>query len=85
MGGFLGVGLVVVVQSVTAAPLLLAFFLITGLRLSFEIPATMSANWLFRFAANDIAPNPNAITRRLMMVLVLPWQFLSVGSLGRFH
>jgi hypothetical protein len=84
LGGYLGVGLVVVVQAaandLTKLPLLLAFFLITGLRLVFDIPATMAANWAFRFSANDITPSPNSVVRRLMMMLVLPWQLLPVGS-----
>lgn len=80
LGGYLGVGLVLVAQSAAAAPLLLAFFLITGLRLAFEIPAAMSANWAFRFAANDIVPSPSAVTRRLMMLLVLPCAFVPAGS-----
>ncbi len=44
LGGYLGVGLVVVAQSAegdpSQIPLLMAFFLITGLRLAFDIPAT---------------------------------------------
>ncbi len=84
LGGYLGVGLVIVSQAaesdLTKLPLLLAFFLITGLRLVFDIPATMGANWAFRFSANNITPNPNSIGRRLMMMLVLPWQLLPVGS-----
>ena len=85
LGGFLGVGLVLVAQSIqsgpTEVPLLLAFFLISGLRLAFDIPATTAANWAFRFYANDLVPSPNAIARKLLLFVVLPWQFLPVGSL----
>ena len=84
LGGYLGVGLVVVAQSsernLTQIPLLLAFFLISGLRLAFDIPTTAGANWAFRFSANNIMPTPNSVARRLMMMVVLPWQFLPVGS-----
>jgi hypothetical protein len=85
LGGYVGIGLVIVAQSAATdlaqIPLLLAFFLITGLRMAFDIPATTAANWAFRFSANDIQPSPNSVARRLMMMLVLPWQFMPVGSL----
>ncbi len=83
LGGYLGVGLVLVAQAAEGGlklvPLLLAFFLISGLRLAFDIPASTAANWAFRFSANDITPSPNAVARRLMMLLVLPWQLLPVA------
>ena len=79
LGGYLGVGLVLVAQAaegdVKQVPLLLAFFLISGLRLAFDIPASAAANWSFQFSANRHRPSPNAVARRLMMLLVLPWQF----------
>lgn len=84
LGGFLGVGLVVVAQSVETnskqVPLLLAFFLISGLRLAFDMPANVAANWAFRFSAIDVTPSANSVARRLMMFFVLPWQLLPVGS-----
>jgi hypothetical protein len=84
LGGFLGVGLVIVARAAeddrNQIPLLLAFFLISGLRLAFDIPAVATANWAFRFSANDISPSPNSVARRLMMLLVLPWQLLPPGS-----
>ena len=83
LGGFLGVGLVVAAQSVAGdpseIPLLLAFFIVVGLRLAFDIPAALAANWAFYFSAIRATPGPNAVARRLMMMLVLPWQFLPVG------
>lgn len=86
LGGFLGVGLVVVAQSAASnpaeIPLLLALFLIIGLRLSFDIPAVASANWAFRFVANNLTPTPNSVARRLMMILVLPWQLLPTTTLS---
>jgi hypothetical protein len=84
LGGYLGVGLILVAEAAEGdgrqLPLLLAFFLISGLRLAFDIPASPAANWAFQFWANDIAPSPNAVARRLMMMLILPWQLLPVGS-----
>jgi len=84
LGGYLGVGLVLVAQAAAGdlkqVPLLMAFFLISGLRLAFDMPASPAANWAFQFSANDVAPSPNAVARRLLMLLVLPWQLLPVGS-----
>jgi hypothetical protein len=84
LGGYLGVGLVLVAQAAEGdlkqVPLLLAFFLISGLRLAFDTPASPAANWAFQFSANDITPSPSAVARRLLMLLVLPWQLLPAGS-----
>jgi hypothetical protein len=84
LGGYLGVGLVLVAQAAEGdlkhVPLLMAFFLISGLRLAFDMTASPAANWAFQFSANDIAPSPGAVARRLLMLLVLPWQLLPVAS-----
>lgn len=84
LGGYLGVGLVIAAQTAAGdlkqIPLLLGFFLISGLRLVFDTPAATTANWIFRYSANDITPSPNAVARRLLMLCVLPWQLLPVGS-----
>ncbi len=44
------------------------------------MPASPAANWAFQFSANNIAPSPSAVARRLLMLLVLPWQLLPVGG-----
>ncbi len=59
-----------------AVPLLIAFFLITGLRLVFDIPAVLSANWLFRLAIEKAEPSPAAIMRRLMLWMSLSWEIV---------
>lgn len=86
LGGYLGIGLVLVAQTargdVSRIPLLMAFFLISGLRLAFDVPASPSANWAFQFSANDVKPSPNAVARKLMLAAVLPWQFLPLGNWG---
>jgi hypothetical protein len=70
-----------------AIPLLIAFFILTGLRFVFDRPAALDANWLFRFAANSPEPEPRSIAKRLMLWATLPWEIavllpLSVGRLG---
>jgi hypothetical protein len=91
-GGYLGIGLVMVAQAVFdganalfAVPLLLAFFLLSGLRLVFEIPAVLSANWVFRVAPADPQPTPEAIARRFLLLAVLPWQIFLLGPVAARH
>jgi hypothetical protein len=57
-----------------AIPLLIAFFMVSGLRFVFDRPAALDANWLFRFAANSPEPEPRRIAKRLMLWATLPWQ-----------
>ncbi len=59
-----------------AVPLLIAFFLITGLRFVFEMPAVLNANWVFRLAIQTAEPSPSSMVRRLMLMLILPWEVL---------
>jgi dipeptide/tripeptide permease len=57
-----------------AVPLLISFFLITGLRVVFDLPAALSSNWVFQSAAADPRPLPGAVARRFMFLFVLSWQ-----------
>lgn len=50
-----------------SAPLIVSFFLLTGFRFLYEIPADLPAHWLFRLAA----PARPVSFHRLMLVLVL--------------
>jgi hypothetical protein len=55
-------------SGVLAIPLMIAFFIATGLRLSFDIPAALSANWIFRSILEDLSPvamTPRATPRRM--------------------
>jgi len=75
LGAYLGIGLVMSAGvDLLALPLLIAFFLISGLRFIFDIPATVAANWIFRVAAGVPHPTPRAIARRFLLFAVLPWQ-----------
>lgn len=64
-----------------ALPFLVAVFIVTGLRFAFDIPATFSANWVFRVASIGTNQQPDAIARRFMGTAVLPWEVLVVGAL----
>ncbi|HMF79202.1 MAG TPA: hypothetical protein VK604_26315 [Bryobacteraceae bacterium] len=81
-GGYLGVGLVIVAQTALddastalfAVPLLISFFLITGLRFAFDVPAALTANWVFQSAAAGPQPAPRAVARRFILLAALSWQ-----------
>lgn len=76
-GAYVGVGLVVVYgTNVLAIPLLLSFFLITGLRFAFDIPAVLNANWLFRSALEKPQPPLRYVARKFGLAITLPWQLI---------
>jgi hypothetical protein len=57
--------------ALVAAPLILAYAVIAGLRFVFDIPAMVEANWIFRLS--DPSVESDAVARKLMAVCVLPW------------
>jgi hypothetical protein len=57
--------------AIVAAPLILAFAVIAGLRFVFDIPAVIEANWIFRLSEPAVASD--AVARKLMALCVLPW------------
>lgn len=59
-----------------AIPLLVSFFLISGLRYAFDIPAALQANWIFRISTEKPCPPPASIAKKLMLTVTLPWQVL---------
>lgn len=86
-GGYLGMGFVIVADSAVgrvtrgsvvppasllAIPLLIAFFVITGLRFVFDTPASAESNWVFRAAALYPTPPPSSVVRRFTLMIVIP-------------
>ncbi|MBV9296312.1 MAG: hypothetical protein JO145_12135 [Acidobacteriaceae bacterium] len=59
-----------------AVPLIIAFFVITGLRFVADVPAMLNANWIFQVSLTYPSPPPDSILRRTMLMAVLPWQVL---------
>lgn len=91
LGAYLGIGLVLTGQTamdavnhyagllspdVLAIPLMIAFFVITALRFSLEMPAALSANWAFRSTLETPSPPPRRPVRTFMLLCALPWQML---------
>jgi hypothetical protein len=75
LGAYLGIGLVMSAGvNLFSLPLLISFFLISGLRFVFDVPAAVSANWVFRVTPGVSYPTPRARARRFLLCAVLPWQ-----------
>lgn len=57
--------------AIVAAPLILAYAVIAGLRFVFDIPAVVEANWIFRLSEPSV--ESDVVSRKLMAACVLPW------------
>ena len=55
-----------------AAPLMTAYLLLLGLRLAFEVPAMVPANWIFRSILNSQEHETVGIARRVMLAFLAP-------------
>jgi hypothetical protein len=72
----LGLGWLLASQQASTAPaqspLIAAYLLILGLRLAFELPAAVSANWIFRVTL-DLRQNTSlGVARRVMLAFLAP-------------
>jgi hypothetical protein len=56
-----------------AIPFVLAFFIVVGLRIVFEIPTDLRPNWIFRFTLDREHHESVALARKIMLTFVLPW------------
>jgi hypothetical protein len=54
------------------APLMVAYLLILGLRLAFEIPASVPSNWIFRSVLDARSHQTIAATRRVVLSFLVP-------------
>ena len=52
------------------APLMMAYLLVLGLRLAFEVPAALPANWIFRSALNCREQESLGVARRVMLAFL---------------
>ncbi len=57
-------------------PFILSFLLIVGLRVVFEIPAELRSNWIFQLSVDRDQQEFDALARRVILLLVLPWLLL---------
>jgi hypothetical protein len=68
-------------SSLLAIPLMITFFVVSGLGFVFDIPAALDANWVFRLTVVPPVPDPRLLARKLMLCAVLPWQILVLTPL----
>jgi hypothetical protein len=59
-----------------AVPFVLAFLIVVGLRIVFEIPADLRQNWVFRFTLDAEHHQCATLARKVILAFVLPWLFL---------
>jgi hypothetical protein len=55
-----------------SVPLILAFCVITGLRMAFEIPVELRSNWIFKLLLDAGNHECGVVARQIMLTLVLP-------------
>lgn len=54
-------------------PFVLTFLIVVGLRVVFEIPMELRANWVFQLGVDPDRQESEPLARRVMLVAVLPW------------
>ena len=54
-------------------PFILTFLLIIALRIVFEIPVEIRANWVFQLTLDADGQESEPLARRVMLTAVLPW------------
>jgi hypothetical protein len=55
-----------------SVPLIVIYFLLLGLRFSFEIPVMLRANWIFRLRTNPDTNECAGLARKIMLAVLLP-------------
>jgi hypothetical protein len=61
-----------------AIPLILSYCSIVGIRLAFEMPTELRANWIFRFCVGKRKHEARSLSLKLILSFVLPWVWLIV-------
>jgi len=54
-------------------PFVVSFLLIIGLRIVFEIPADLRANWIFQLMLDPDHQECEPLARRIILISILPW------------
>jgi hypothetical protein len=58
---------------VLSIPLIFAYCIVLGLRLAFEVPVDLQANWIFRLAVAKNSSECVPLARKIMLSFVIPW------------
>ena len=56
-----------------SVPFILSYCIIAGVRLAFEIPTDLRANWIFRLSLSPDNHQARPIARRVLHAATLPW------------
>src|SRR5579871_868524 len=80
----LGLGWLLAIQSISEgtesgflkAPLIAAYVLLLGVRLAFELPAGVAANWVFRAVLDPRENESHSLARRVMLGFLTPFVLL---------
>ncbi len=59
-----------------SVPFVLAYFVISGLRFVFDIPAELRANWVHQAILHHEQIDPVKLARKVVLTFVLPWALL---------
>jgi len=65
-------------------PLVLTYFLLFGVRCTFEIPGPLRANWLFRLGVDPATHEYTALARRVMVTFEIPLLLISFVMFWRY-
>jgi hypothetical protein len=63
-------------QQILAVPFVLAYFIICGLRVVFDSPAELRANWVFQIIVDRERHRAAALARKAILTFILPWAVL---------
>jgi hypothetical protein len=69
---------------ILSVPLILVFFLIAGLRLAFEVPVNLPANWIFRLLLDSEKHAGEGMERKLILMCMLPGVVIVLPVYGVF-
>ncbi len=69
-------------QYLLAAPLIVCFFLITGYRFLFDIPAELPSNWLFRLSWRSRPATFHRLTLIILGAVITPINFVLLSPLA---
>jgi hypothetical protein len=60
-------------QEFLSLPFILAYCVVTGIRLAFEVPSDLQANWVFRYLIDRDQHGARATGRRVLLIFSLAW------------
>lgn len=81
----LGLGWMAAFQDTTVAALSMAYLLLLGLRIAFELPAGVPANWVFRVILDPRRNESPGVARRVMFSFLVPLVLVPALAASWWH